>query len=293
MGGPAVQVAVPAATSAASGEAPAPAKDTVICPKCGTSNQKNFKFCGGCGTPLRGLAPAGPVPVPVPVPAPAPAAAPAPVPGPATAAKRGLLVLIRPDGSEGETFVLGDTTTIGREAGGLFASDSYLSPRHATFTFGPGGLEVKDEGSLNGVYIRIPADTPTELADRQIFRIGQEIIRFERLQPRPPKDGVEILGSPSTGLIGRICLVVGRETTGNCYAVPATGMYLGRERGDILFPDDGYVSGLHCRLHEEAGRVVLTDVGSSNGTFLRVIAPTVVPSGSLLLIGQQLFRVEY
>jgi hypothetical protein len=66
-----------------------------------------------------------------------------------------------------------------------------------------------------------------------------------------------------------------------------TGMHLGRERGDILFPEDGYVSGLHCRLHEENGRMFLTDIGSSNGTFVRLAGPRPVPSGSLLLMGQQ------
>ena len=69
--------------------------------------------------------------------------------------------------------------------------------------------------------------------------------------------------------------------------------HLGRERGDILFPDDGYVSGLHARLHHEGGRVFLTDVGSSNGTFIRVSGAASVASGGMILLGQQLFRVEY
>lgn len=225
-----------------------------------------------------------------------PAAMPAPMAGPApvsAAQKRGTLVLIRPDGSEGDAFPLGDTTIIGRESGGLFASDSYLSPRHATFIFVGGALSVRDEASLNGVYVRIAPDTPTELRDGAIFRIGQEIIRFERLKASPPQHGVEVMGSPSVGLVGRICLVIGREATGNCYAIPSTGMHLGRERGDILFPDDGYVSGLHCRLHEEGARMLLTDVGSSNGTFVRIDGSAQLPSGSLLLLGQQLFRAEY
>jgi hypothetical protein len=36
---------------------------------------------------------------------------------------------------------------------------------------------------------------------------------------------------------------------------------------------------------------VLTDVGSSNGTFLRVRGETTVQNGDLLLLGQQLFRL--
>ena len=269
----------------AAAAAPVPAADgPVVCPKCSTPNSRGFKFCGSCGTPLGAPAPAAPVAA-----APAPVAA-APM---ASGAKRGSLVLIRPDGSEGDTVPFSDGQTIGRETGGLFGTDAYLSPRHATFTFGPGGLTVKDEASLNGVYLRIPADQAMELRDGAVFRIGQEIIRFERLKTVPAKSGVEVMGAPSTGLAGRICLIIGRETTGNCYAIPSSGLHLGRERGDLLFPEDGYVSGLHCRLHEEGGRMMVTDVGSSNGTFLRLTAPTPLPSGSLILLGQQLFRVEY
>jgi pSer/pThr/pTyr-binding forkhead associated (FHA) protein len=69
-------------------------------------------------------------------------------------------------------------------------------------------------------------------------------------------------------------------------------MHLGRERGDVIFPDDGYVSGLHCRVHYDGSGCVLTDVGSSNGTFVRVRGSRGVTNGDLLLMGQQLFRVQ-
>ena len=65
---------------------------------------------------------------------------------------------------------------------------------------------------------------------------------------------------------------------------------LGRERGDILFPEDGYVSGTHAQLTLRDGQVYLSDLGSSNGTFFRIRGSRMVASGSLLLMGQQLFR---
>ena len=102
---------------------------------------------------------------------------------------------------------------------------------------------------------------------------------------------VERLGSPSKGYVGRIALVIGRDVTGNAFPIPETGVHLGRERGDVLFPEDGYVSGLHCRLSWEGGRLMLTDLGSSNGSFLRLREETDIKSGDVLLMGQQLFRV--
>ena len=122
--------------------------------------------------------------------------------------------------------------------------------------------------------------------------IGQEIVRFDALQPLPASpDGVERLGSPSQGYVGRIALVIGRDTTGNAFPVPETGVHLGRERGDVLFPEDGYVSGLHCHISKSGNKITLTDLGSSNGTFLRLREEVVLQSGDVLLMGQQLFRV--
>ena len=273
---------------------PAAQAETLPCPQCGNSVPKNFKFCGSCGfdmTSAQTAAAVDAVEPPQPV---AMDTMATPMATPGAGANRGSLVLIRPDGTEGEAFPLSDTTVVGREAAGPFASDSYLSPQHAEFAFGGAGLTVRDLNSLNGVYMRIAADAPVELKDGSIFRIGQEILRFEKLAPAENgADGAEQMGSPNPGYVGRVRLVIGREGYGNTYPVPATGMHLGRERGDIIFPEDGYVSGLHCRVHEEGGKIFLTDVGSSNGTFVRIEGQSAVDSGALLLMGQQLFRVEF
>jgi pSer/pThr/pTyr-binding forkhead associated (FHA) protein len=261
-----------------------PQLDVLSCPKCGSSVPKNFKFCGSCGHPMAQVQAAAAAPAPQ-------AAKPAQVPA---SAQRGSLVLIRPDGSEGDSMPLSDSTPVGRQLGGVFASDLYLSPRHATFTFEGAQLFVRDDDSLNGVYVRIDRDAPVELLENSVFRIGQELIRFNSITPIPVgADGVEIMGSPDPGYIGRLSLVVGRTTSGNSFPIPPQGLHLGRERGDLIFPEDGYVSGLHARVHAENGRIFLTDVGSSNGTFVRVSGRRSVRSGDLVLIGQQLFRAEY
>jgi hypothetical protein len=45
-------------------------------------------------------------------------------------------------------------------------------------------------------------------------------------------------------------------------------------------------------VHYDGTGCVLTDVGSSNGTFLRVRGTRTLVSGDLLLMGQQLFRLQ-
>jgi pSer/pThr/pTyr-binding forkhead associated (FHA) protein len=270
---------------------PAPASQAVhSCPACGNPVPPDFKFCGTCG---HRLTPGGASPAAAVEAAPVAAAAVAPA-AVAAGAPRGNLVLINPDGSEGASFQLGDgVTQIGRNTGRMFGGDAYLSPVHATFTFAADGCSVRDEQSLNGVYVRIARDVPVRLGSGDIFRIGQEIIRYEAIAPADVVDGVEAMGSPNPGLLGRLSLVIGRSTIGNAYTIASDGMHIGRERGDVIFPEDGYVSGLHCRIHHDGSGVVLTDVGSSNGTFLRVRGERKLVTGDLLLLGQQLFRLTF
>jgi pSer/pThr/pTyr-binding forkhead associated (FHA) protein len=269
---------VPAAVSA--GPAPAAVTPPIICPQCDHSNPPNNKFCAACGFKLA-----------------RPAGAPerAPVVAPASAQPSGVVLwALRADGTENGSYALPiGTATVGRDTGAIFAGDSYLSPRHATFVPRGGKLFVRDEGSLNGVYKKLRRDEPAALQPGEIFRIGQELIRFESLTPSPPTaDGVERLGSPCKGYVGRIALIIGRDVSGNAFPVPEAGLHLGRERGDVLFPEDGYVSGLHCRLAPQGSQISLTDLGSSNGTFIRLHGETEVADDDVLLMGQQLFRVK-
>ena len=265
------------------GPAAAPAAGAVVCPQCSHVNTTSNLFCGSCGFRLgSGAAPAAARPRT------RPPRSPNRVGGTIT------LTALRADGSEAGTFQLpGGNGTVGRETGGIFAGDSYLSPRHATFrSAGLGRAVVRDDTSLNGVYKKLGRDVPIELRPNEVFRIGQEIIKFEPLTLQPPAaDGVERLGAPSKGYVGRIALVIGRDETGNAFPIPEGGVHLGRERGDILFPEDGYVSGLHCRLTWDGQRLFLTDLGSSNGTFVRIAGESDIRSGDVLLMGQQLFRI--
>jgi pSer/pThr/pTyr-binding forkhead associated (FHA) protein len=269
--------------------------ETLPCPHCGSQVPESFRFCHVCGDDLHAQASSEAL-AEASVDAPAERVSePAVAEASQQATARARLVLIQPDGSEGESFPLSaDGTLIGRGTGGIFANDAYLSPEHAEFRFEGNQLVVRDMESLNGVYIRIEPEVPIELFDGSVFRVGQEILRFEApVAPDPSADGTQYMGSPHRGYLGRIALMIGRQTTGNCYPIPPQGIHLGRERGDVVFPEDGYVSGLHCRVNSELGHIFLTDVGSSNGTFVRVSNESYVPQGTFVLMGQQLFRTEY
>jgi pSer/pThr/pTyr-binding forkhead associated (FHA) protein len=158
----------------------------VPCPQCGHVNAGN-RFCASCGYNLGALGGAS-------------SSVPAPAAAPATPVGAGIiLTALRADGSEAGTFRMPDApvVTVGRDTGSIFAGDSYLSPRHATFSKRGGQLFVKDEASLNGVYLKVRPNEPCLLEFGDVFRIGQEIIRFEELrgQGKSP-DGVDRFGKP-------------------------------------------------------------------------------------------------
>jgi pSer/pThr/pTyr-binding forkhead associated (FHA) protein len=251
------------------------------CPSCGSDVPPSFRFCGTCGfrmdeasAPMpMPLTPAGGMPQPI-------------------ARTRLSMTLIRPDGTEGGSHDLRPgENKLGRSFGAVFENDGYLSPIHAHLDIRAGNAVVRDLDSLNGVFVKMTQEE--ELTSGQIIRIGQELLRFEVIAtPEPTPDGTELMGSPNPGYWGKLTVIIGRDITGAAFPLLGDSCTLGRERGDINFPDDGYVSGLHARVVLRDGRVFLADLGSSNGTFIKVNGERAVGHESFVLLGQQLFRLN-
>ncbi|NOZ85124.1 MAG: FHA domain-containing protein [Deltaproteobacteria bacterium] len=251
------------------------------CPVCGNHVPEGFRFCGKCGAPINDAGTS-------------PQAAPASEP----AGPMGYLVLIEPDGSEGGQYPLEQGETVcGRMEGKiLFLEDEYLSPKHAVFTFENGKLVVQDAGSLNGIFFRIQGEVVIEQGDS--FRIGKQFLKFEDLSRlevvASPDEGDDTVlwGSPVGDMWGRVVQIIEGGHRGNVYLLNKDEVVLGREKGDITFPYDGFVSGKHAKLSNRGGNFILTDLGSSNGTFIRLRKPKELKQNDLLLVGQQLLRVD-
>ncbi|MBM4359360.1 MAG: FHA domain-containing protein [Deltaproteobacteria bacterium] len=275
VGGTGAPVAAPAEP------APPPEPPPGTCPECSTVNPPTNRFCASCGCKLEKKAAAAPPPKARTV-----------VPSEPTSGF--VLVALDAEGNDIGRFELPrGETVLGRATGGVFGNDAFLSPKHARLVAKDGRLTVSDAGSLNGIYRKLLAEQRAPLAPGQFFRIGQELLVFETLEAKPADaDGVTLLGGTSDGVVGRVSLVVGRASRSPSVAVPAHGLHLGRERGDVTFSDDGYVSGLHCKVSAEEGQMYVTDLGSSNGTFVQLLGEVELKADELLLMGQQLFRVS-
>ncbi len=266
------------------------------CPACSFVSPPGFAFCGRCGTPLPKRAPTPPATPPSSASPPPRAATPvAPTPEakivPALT-KKVRLVLLREDGSEGGSLdIEGGPNVFGRKYGAPFDNDFYLNPEHCAFTVLSDGLYIEDKAPLNGVYRKI--EGRFELQSGDFFRVGQELLMYEDLpEPAATDNGTEIMGSPNPGYWGRVSVMVDDERSVEAYPIERDEFTIGRDHGDISFPVDGYVSSRHCRIVGDESGVYLEDCGSSNGTYLRIRSGSRVDFGTLILVGQQLFRID-
>ncbi len=275
-----------------------------FCPSCGAEIISGQRFCGSCGFKLEAANagssephasdPAQPLPVPEAQPEPPKEEEPTEAKASAVA---GMLIMVNPDGSPGDSYELqAGENIVGRDSGeDLFSRDPFLSPQHAKFDVAGGTATVTDLDALNGVYYRITE--VSELQHGDWVRVGQELLRFLVVELDSPivaaaDDGTVAGGSNPLGAWGKLERISGPDQASQVFLLRGAETNIGRERGDILFRGDGYVSGKHARIFQDSGRYFIEDLKSSNGTFLRVRGSRKLSNGSLILMGQQPFRIQ-
>jgi pSer/pThr/pTyr-binding forkhead associated (FHA) protein len=261
------------------------------CPRCG-AEAGDGRFCAHCG---QALGPRGTQVVMKPIPS---AGRTATQVFGARGPARAKLVLEAGVAPQGTTFRLGaDAVEAGRSRGAVaFPEDDCLAPHHATFLFRNGALHVRDEGAPGGVFLRLRA--PAQLRPGDHFAIGDRLLRYAGpLPPAPPAppDGTRRHGSPRPpapavvleewlegGAAGRVFVRGGPTVT------------LGRAGCAVSFGDDPRLSQAHAELAVDvAGNVRLRDLGSSNGTFVKLPphAERELRDGDCVRLGREVLRV--
>jgi pSer/pThr/pTyr-binding forkhead associated (FHA) protein len=139
------------------------------------------------------------------------------------------------------------------------------------------------------------------LEDQDLILAGQQVLRFEIVKegasgmgPAYQHDTL-LFGTPSSRRFARLCQRGVEGTTLDVYHLRKLETVMGREVGDLVFADDPFLSRTHAAVRVEEGptpRFSLVDLGSSNGTFLRMAEAVEVFDGDQFRVGQQLFRIE-
>ena len=265
------------------------------CDRCGQENRDDAHSCRRCGTLIRAerLSEAAHV-----LASPHSAMSRKGGPGPASpVVVRGRLISVLPSGKDDKTFWLeDDQVDIGRSQGDIRIDDPQLAPRHARLNLTLGGAMVTPLDHRNGVYLRLRS--VHELRDGDHILLGRQVLRFETVPEHERhahpaiEDGVVLFGTPAPVAWGRLRQLASSGLGRDLYHLARTEIALGREHADLVFADDEFLSRRHAQLTILRGKPLLQDLGSSNGTYVRLRTPQVLVPGDMIRLGDQLLRFE-
>lgn len=203
-------------------------------------------------------------------------------------------------------------------------NDGYISRQHAKFVVADEAITLEDLGSSNGTFIdgsQLAPNEPASLIPGATVKLGQTEFQLEKsageesavvasveetggeMQEEPiaqaeeaqvdaavegPGDAEETEADSDKERSNWIL----RAADGTECTLTIGETIAGRKAAgcDIAFPEDGFVSGTHCKF--TAGEsLTVTDLGSTNGTFVNgeqvdAEAPRELAAGDIVKIGQ-------
>jgi pSer/pThr/pTyr-binding forkhead associated (FHA) protein len=194
------------------------------------------------------------------------------------------------------------TTVIGRE-GDISLADAKVSRRHAQIENSDGRLTVEDLGSTNGTKVGGDKLAPGE---KRVLQ-GNEKISFGGLELQLSLPGAkggnttQVFASNKTSAMAvppaietPPAVLIGPDKE---HPLKPGPNIFGRKAGNDIIVPDPYVSGKHGQLELTDEGVYLTDLGSSNGTFvneakLAANMRTLITTEDVIRLGSMEFRVK-
>lgn len=190
-----------------------------------------------------------------------------------------------------EHFLRPGLNLVGRE-GDVLITDGRVSRKHAEVTLDGDSVKVRDLGSSNGTTIggQPIGEEPVELKD------GDEVVfagNAMTLQVPGAANATQMLptAEPEPARTAAF-LVVGEER----FALTEGGNTVGRRGENDVILEDPYVSGSHAKF-VVAESITLTDLGSTNGTFVGGVRltphePMTVTTQDEIVLGRTEARIE-
>jgi pSer/pThr/pTyr-binding forkhead associated (FHA) protein len=188
----------------------------------------------------------------------------------------------------------GEDLVIGRsDADIVLEGERFCAAREAYIRWREGRLWVEDIDGGCGVFVRIR--TPVELEIGDEFILGDQLVRILE-NPLPdvgPGPGPTYFYSAPTWLSSfRVVQIYEGDREGACVVAHGTTVLCGRSVADLVFSSDPLVDEQHCIIEEQAGTIVLTDLGSRTGVFVRVNGEHELHHGDEILIGRTRLMVD-
>jgi thioredoxin reductase/ferredoxin len=190
------------------------------------------------------------------------------------------LVAVLPSGVDADEYTIkkSGTTTIGRIGADItFQNDSSLADIHAEIVaLGGDRFAVVDKGSPAGVFVQSVPGRIIEAEPETVVHAGRQwLIIGEKNAPQ------------------RIVHFDANGQRQGAYTLKNGSNLIGRQGSDItIAPDDGSLSRRHFAVTVQDGKNTLKDVGSGNGTQVKVRKQFELKDGDRILIGRQILRFD-
>lgn len=167
------------------------------------------------------------------------------------------------------------STTLGRKDCDItISSDTALSDRHASIVHTTEGYFLRDDGGATGVFLKLKEARSQEVTHGHIVRAGRQFLVFRTENGKHAFVHHDTAGRP----IKR-------------YSIIGRTLVIGREAPDVILDGkDMSLSRRHLSITCKDNRILLKDLGSANGTYLKVKDKLRLDDGDLFRAGQQLFR---
>jgi pSer/pThr/pTyr-binding forkhead associated (FHA) protein len=185
-----------------------------------------------------------------------------------------------------------DVAVIGTRGIISLEGEPFCHPEEAVLIYKDGKLSLEDLEGGNGVFLRIRTPVGLELGDE--FMVGDQLLRVEanpEADDEPDPDPTYFYSSPKWPSSFRVLQVFEGGAVGACVVARGNALQIGSAVGDLVFADDPLVDQQHCIVDEQAGTVVLTDLGSRTGVFVRIAGEQELTDQDELLVGRTRLRL--
>ena len=187
-------------------------------------------------------------------------------------------------------------TVIGRSGVVTIAKERFAHPEEAKLVWKDDRLWLIDIPGGNGAFLRVQHLVELEAGDE--FLVGDQLLRVDR-NPDPYDDGptaepTYFYSSPKpVGSPFRVTQFFEGAQPGACVLARTNSIQVGSERCDLNFTGDPLISKQHCILEEQAGVIILTDLDSRTGVFVRVKTEQELMHGDEIIVGRTRLKVEF
>lgn len=187
----------------------------------------------------------------------------------------------------------GDGAIIGADGAIAIQNEKFCHPREAQIRWVKGRVWLHDLEHGNGVFLRIRQPVELEIGDE--FIVGDQLLLIER-NPDPndgPGEGpTYFYSSPKWPSSFRVVQLFEGGAKGACVVARGTTMQIGSAIGDFVFTADPLVDDQHCLVEEQAGAIVLTDLESRTGVFVRIKGEQELIAGDEVMVGRTRMALE-